>query len=51
MKKQLQAIEKKIEKDIRRNVESTQRVLETAAARYHTEDTDESRQFFKSSLD
>ena len=50
MKKQLQAIEKKIAKDSRRDVESTQRVLETAAARYRTEDTDESRQFFASCL-
>ena len=50
MKKQLQASEKKIAKDSRRYVESTQSVLEIAAARYRTEDTDELRQFFASCL-
>nr|CCA19838.1 AlNc14C80G5250 [Albugo laibachii Nc14] len=50
MKKQLQAIERKIAQDSRHDFDSTKRILEATAHQYCEKDTPQSRLLFDSSL-
>lgn len=51
IKKHLQGIEEKNAQDIQREVESRKRVLKAAAVRYRTQDSNQSRHFYESSLE